>query len=410
MNIDPVRLAERIQALARHGRTPEGGVNRPVYSSAWLAARTEVAGWMRDLGLHVRIDAVGSLFGRTDAEQPDAPVILTGSHLDSVPNGGAFDGALGIHAGLFAVEALLARAGGPHRPIEILATCEEEGARFPSHFWAARAITGAIEPGEAELLRDAHGMTLAEAMRACGLDPEDIGSAARANVAAFLELHIEQGPQLEQAGVPLGIVDRITGQRRWRVLVRGRADHAGGAPMLRRRDALAGAAEMALQVEALARALGHPAVATVGSVEIRPNAVNIVPGEAVFTIDVRHPDEAQLIALDGSIVEGCTAIAGRRELQIEWATEMDISPRPMDPVLRDLVARCADDLRVPWMPMHSAAGHDAQVMAGAFPTAMLFVPSHDGRSHAPDEWTPTEQIVPGIQVLAEMLRRLAYSP
>ena len=406
VEISAERLGRYVEELGQIGRNAAGGLDRPVYSPAWADARERVAGWMAELGLEVRSDAVGNLFGRLAGPEPGA--VLTGSHIDTVPNGGRLDGALGIHAALTAVSALATALGRPRRSIEVLFTCEEEGARFPASFWGARAMTGTIDPDEAATIVDEAGLTIGAAMREHGLDPAEIPASRRADVAAFLELHIEQGALLEQAGLEVGIVTAITGQYRARVAVEGRPDHAGTTPMDLRRDAYLGAAEMALAVAAVAERLGRPAVATVGAVRLEPGASNVVPGRAAFTIDARHPDQEQRRALIDGIVGACRAVALRRRLRLDWDVRMDEPPQPMDDRLRGLLGRCADDLGTRWMAMPSGAGHDSQVLARAFPTAMIFVPSHDGRSHSPAEHTPVEQMVPGVRVLAEALRRLAY--
>ena len=406
IEVSAERLARYVEELGRVGRNADGGLDRPVYSPAWAEARRRVAGWMEELGLEVRSDAVGNLFGRLVGTEPG--VILTGSHIDTVPNGGALDGALGIHAALVAVGALARAAGPPRRSIEVVATCEEEGARFPARFWGARAMTGTIGPDEAETMTDDDGATIGAAMREHGLDPAGIAASRRTDVAAFLELHIEQGALLEEAGLDVGIVTAITGQYRARATVEGRTDHAGTTPMDLRRDAYLGGAEIALAIAGVAERLGRPAVATVGALRLEPGAINVVPGRATFTVDARHPEPALGRVLIDGIQAACRDVAERRGLRLDWETTMDELPQPMDAGLRALLGRCADDLGVRWMPLASGAGHDAQVMARAFPTAMVFVPSHDGRSHSPAEYTPVEQMVPGVRVLAEALRRLAY--
>jgi allantoate deiminase len=400
------QLSSYVATLAQYGRNARGGIDRPVYSPAWAEARRQVATWMEELGLAVRSDAVGNLFGRLEGDEP--AVVLTGSHLDTVPNGGPLDGALGIHAALTAVGALARTLGRPRRTLEVVAICEEEGAAFPCGFWGARAMIGAIAPGEADAIAADDGRTIGRAMREQGFDPARIPEAHRTDLTAFLELHIEQGRIMADAGVPVGVVSTITGQDRGRVVVRGRPDHAGTTPMDLRRDAYLGAAEMALGIAALAERIGRPAVATVGHVRLEPGAINVVPGQVTFTFDARHPDPARQVELLDGIRAICRDVAERRGLGHDWLPATHHPPQPLEPALRDLLARCAEDLAVPRMPMISGAGHDSQVIARAVPTAMLFVPSLEGRSHRPDEWTPVDQILPGVRVLAEALRRLAY--
>jgi allantoate deiminase len=408
LEITAERLGTYVTELAAVGRTPEGGISRPVYSDAWAVARRQVGTWMEEIGLQVRSDAVGNLFGRVEGTEPGSGVVLTGSHIDTVPNGGPLDGAAGIHAGLTAVGALVGALGRPRRSIEVVAVCEEESARFPADYWGARAMTGLIRPEDPATITDASGLTIGEAMRHYGFEPAAIPSAKRTDLLAFVELHIEQGRVLYDEQIPVGIVSAITGQHRIRVTVRGRPDHAGATPMDLRRDAYLGAAEMGLGIAGVAEQLGRPAVATVGSVQLAPGAVNVVPGEAVFTLDTRHPDPETLRDMVERIRALCQAVAQRRGLKLEWAPWMQEEPQPMDASLRGLLERCADDLGIQWKSMVSGAGHDSQVMARHVPTAMIFVPSWEGHSHSPDEHTPPEQMVPGVRVLAEALRRLAY--
>jgi allantoate deiminase len=408
LDISAEQIERYVNELGAYGRTAEGGIDRAVYSDPWAAARQQVATWMEALGLQVRSDAVGNLFGRLEGTEPDSGVVLTGSHIDTVPNGGPLDGAAGIHAGLVAVGALSRALGRPRRSIEVVAVCEEESARFTADYWGARAMTGTIRPADHDSIVDPHGTAIGEAMRQFGFDPSAIPSAKRTDVVAFVELHIEQGRILHDEQLPVGIVGAITGQHRVQVTVGGRPDHAGATPMDLRRDAYLGAAEMALGLAGVAERLGRPAVTTVGRIQLAPGAVNVVPGQAVFTIDARHPEPRVLRQMIASEQALCRDIADRRGLELSWTTWMEEEPQPMDSALRELLGRCADDLGIRWKPMTSGAGHDSQVMARHFPTAMVFVPSWEGHSHSPDEYTPPEQMVPGVRVLAEALRRLAY--
>ena len=405
--IDGERLKARIDQLGEIGRHPAGGLYRPLYSQAWAEAMGLVETWMREAGLETRRDAVGNLFGRL-AGRESQRVVLTGSHIDTVLQGGKYDGALGIHAALAAVEALARVHGRPRKTLEVVAICEEEGSLFHSDFWGARAIRGLLAPGEAERIHDPAGRSLAEAMRAQGLDPARLAEAARDDLDAFLELHIEQGRILESEGLPLGVVETITGQCHLKVVVEGRQDHAGTTPMDLRRDALAGAAEIVARLSDAAAALGRPAVATVGRLEVSPGAVNIVPGRVVFTVDARSPILDQLERLRGEIEQIVRTVAVRRCLTARIEPLSWHAPVPLNPDLRRLLTATAERAGYRVLSMPSGAGHDSQILAGLTPTAMLFVPSQDGKSHRPDEYTPIEQVVPGVQVLAGALAALAY--
>jgi allantoate deiminase len=407
VDVDAATLQAHIDALGAIGPHPDGGLFRTLYSPSWQEAMALVRSWLEEIGLETRTDAVGNLFGRLRGTESER-VVLSGSHIDTVKQGGKYDGALGIHGAIAAVGALQAAYGRPRKTLEVYVVCEEEGSRFPCNFWGSRALTGTIAPGEAERIVDADGVTIGAAMRACGLDPAAIPSARRTDVDAFLELHIEQGAILESEGYELGLVHTITGMRHLRVEVAGRPDHAGTTPMDLRRDALAGAAEMIARITDVAATMGRPAVATAGMIGVRPGAVNIVPGACTFTVDTRHSDAAPrrdlVAAIDGIIRE----VGARRGLTVHVEQLMDHDPVPMTAAIRDGLEAAAQAEGLRYLSMPSGAGHDSQIMAQHFPTGMVFVPSHDGRSHCPEEYTPLEQILPGVRVLARALHRLAY--
>ncbi len=407
IEIPTALLAERIERLGRVGVLPEGGLYRGVYTAEWAEARELVADWGRAAGLEVREDAVGNLWLRLPGTGP-GPAVVTGSHIDTVRNGGKYDGALGIIAGLTAVEALKARFGRPKRTIEVLATCEEDGARFRSRLWGSRAILGIIGPEEPAQIVDADGVSIGEAMRRLGYDPARIPEARRDDIGAFIELHIEQGPVLEASGHQVGIVTVVTGLTMAVAEVRGRADHAGTTPMAARRDALVGAAGMILAVRRAALATGPPAVATVGRVEVWPGGSNVVPERVRFTVDIRHTEGAQLRRLQTRIQQACRQVARNHGLGLDFRVVSATPPTPLDPELRGLLVELAGRLGLKFLEMPSGAGHDAAWLARRFPAAMIFVPSRGGRSHSPQEYTPVEQIVPGVTLLAAALHRLAY--
>jgi allantoate deiminase len=256
------------------------------------------------------------------------------------------------------------------------------------------------------MIRDADGVAIGEAMRAFGLEPERISEAARADLAAFLELHIEQGPVLDREGIDLGIVEAISGLNRTRVRVRGRADHAGTTPMAMRHDALTAAADIVLEARRIADAMGEPARATVGNLTTRPNQPNIVAGEVDLIVDSRHPDREAQLRLVREIHASCAAIARSSGVTAELDLLVDQPPTPMDPKILAAIEAAVRGGGWSYRRMVSGAGHDSQILGRRVPTAMIFVPSRDGRSHSPAEFTPTNQLLPGIQVLANTLREL----
>jgi len=391
-------LERRLDELYAIGAEPDGGggAYRPLYGSAWAAAGERVERWMKDAGLETRRDAVGNLWGRIEGTGKS---IVTGSHIDTVRHGGRLDGALGIVAGLSAVEALLKANGKPKRPLEVVAICEEEGSRFKTSFWGSHAITGTIDTVDPDI---------AAAMRELGLDPAKVASAARDDIDTFVELHIEQGAVLESSGTPLAIVSAIVGTAHLEVTVTGRSDHAGTTPMDLRLDALAGAAAMVQAVESIAKSLGRPAVATVGKLEVEPDQINVVPGKVVFIADLRHPDLAGRRALEERVRSLCGTIASERGLGLDIRMLQERPPVPMHSDVRALLARAATDCGVQAAELVSGAGHDAQILAARMKVGMLFVPSIGGRSHCPDEATNPRDLELGTRVLAKALELMAY--
>ena len=391
-------LARRLDELYVIGAEPGGGTYRPLYSPQWGAAVDLVEQWMKEAGLETRRDAVGNLWGRAEGTDKGKAVV-TGSHIDTVKGGGRLDGALGICAGLAAVEALLQARGKPRRPLEVVAICEEEGSRFATNFWGSRAITGSIERVDADI---------AQGMRDVGLDPARVSAAARDDIDTFVELHIEQGGVLESSHTPLGIVSTIVGTAHLEVTVTGRPDHAGTTPMDMRLDALTGAAAMVQAVESIAKSLGNPAVATVGKLGVAPDQINVVPGRVVFTVDLRHADLGGRRALEKRIRSLCSTISEERRLGLAIRTLQEKPPVTMHPEVRALLARAAAEAGVQATEMVSGAGHDAQILAARCRVGMLFVPSIGGRSHCPEERTDPTHLELGTRVLGRALERLAY--
>ncbi|HYU10226.1 MAG TPA: Zn-dependent hydrolase [Gemmatimonadales bacterium] len=398
MGIDRTLIERRLDELYAIGAEPDGGAYRPLYGPAWATAVERVERWLKDAGLKTRRDAVGNLWGRVEGTDKGKSIV-TGSHIDTVRRGGRLDGALGIVAGLTAVEALLKEKGKPRCTLEVVAICEEEGSRFRTNFWGSTAITGSID----QVPHD-----IAAAMRERGLDPQKVASAARDDIDTFVELHIEQGAVLESANRPLAIVSAIVGTAHLEVTVTGRPDHAGTTPMDMRRDALAGAAAMVQAVESIARSLGQPAVATVGKLAVEPDQINVVPGRVVFTMDLRHTELSGRGALEERIRSVCDTIGAERRLGLAMRTLQDKPPVAMHPEVRALLARAAQDCGVQATEMVSGAGHDAQILAARCKVGMLFVPSIGGRSHCPEEATNPEHLRLGTEVLARSLELLAY--
>ncbi len=405
--VTPGEMQHLVETLGAIGEQPGGGIVRPVYSAAWVAASKQLSDWMREAGLQVRQDAVGNLFGRIDGESKRT--VLTGSHFDTVKLGGRYDGALGVLSALAALRALRP-LGTPRKSLEMVALCEEEGSRYHSNFWGTRGILGLIEPSELQMLEDDDGVSIGDAMRHVGLPPEKYRDAIREDLDAFVELHIEQGRILYDEQRPLGVVSTITGLYRFLATVEGRTDHAGTTPMDLRRDAFQAAAEMSLAMTEVVDKVGRPAVLTTGYWDVQPGAWNIVPGAVRFGVDLRYPDETIKQRLATEVRAVADHIASKRGVSVSYEVVGDVPPCDMDPRVRGAIEAAADDLGIPHIPMVSGAGHDSQVMATRAPTAMLFVPSHDGRSHSAAEFTTPEDAARGATVLAHTLRRLVFEP
>jgi N-carbamoyl-L-amino-acid hydrolase len=405
LRIDPGRLRQDIEALAAIGRDPTGGISRPAWSRAHEDARRWLLGRLREAGLAARVDQAGNVFGRLGAE---GPAVVTGSHIDTVPRGGPLDGALGVLAGLECLRTIAAAGVPRSRALEVVAFTDEEG-RFYG-FFGSRALTGTLDVALARRLTDPTGLALGEAMAGAGFALERAAEARRdaAEIAAYVELHIEQGPWLEADRVPIGIVEQIVGIRRFRLTFVGQPDHAGTTPMDRRRDAFLTAAEYATRSRALVvrEGLGR-AVTTIGVVEVRPGVANIVPERAALLQELRDPDPAVVERLARRTLEAARRVARRRGLTLELEPLMQADPVRMSPRVQAAIEAAAADLALTTRRMPSGAGHDAQIIAAVADAGMIFVPSQGGRSHRPDEWTEWPALEQGANVLLRTLLRLA---
>lgn len=392
-----------LDELARLGGGPDGGVTRVAWSPELFAACTWVGDRLRELGLEVEVDAAGNLLASWSAGS-GSPV-LVGSHLDTVPSGGRFDGVLGVVSALHAVRMLKAEGFEPARPLWVVAFMDEEGTRFDAALFGSRAFTGEDVTGLGDRV-DANGVTLREAMAAAGYDVARAGDADRVDeVGAYLELHIEQGPVLEAAGIEIGVVTSIVGLRGYRVRLTGQANHAGTTPMALRRDALAGAARIALELREAARSR-EAVTANVGKLTVAPGGANVVPGLADFTLDVRATTGAGLAELEQLVEETVARIAAEEGLEVDLQQTFALEPLELDPRLVDVVARAAATEGASSLRMPSGAGHDAMLIGRRAPAAMIFVPSRGGISHCPDEYSSPAHIDLGVRVLASALREL----
>lgn len=391
--------------LAEYGKTAENGITRLVYTDSWLQAQQALKEWLEREGFSVEIDAAGNLLASLKGSSLPHEVVLTGSHLDSVVNGGIYDGQYGIIGGALAIIQLLKKYGQPKKTLQLVAFAEEEGSRFPYAMWGSRNMFGQAKLKDVEGITDTEGVSMIEAMTAFGYSGKQ---QPKHDVKAFIELHIEQGSVLEKENKEIGIVHTIVGQRRFLVTVQGETNHAGTTPMSYRRDPMKAASMMISRVMTLADEARDPLVATVGKFELEPNIPNVVPGKATFTLDIRHIHASVLETFTSMAAAEIHSIAEQHKVEVQIETWFTSEPVPMDEKIIKLLSECCEERNIPYKLMHSGAAHDAQVVASVVPTAMVFVPSQAGISHSPLEYTNDQALENGIDVLAETLRQLAY--
>ena len=398
------RVMQRLDALAEITETP-GALTRRYLTPAHQAAMAQVAAWMQDAGMMTRIDAIANVTGRLEGARTGAPAILIGSHIDTVADAGKYDGNLGVIAGIEAAAAL--HGAGLRHAVEVIAFGDEEGVRFPSHLLSSRALAGAVKPAELETA-DAEGVTVRQALQQFGLDPAALGACKRGRkeIAAYLEVHIEQGPVLQAHKQPLAAVTAINGATRMRVTVTGFAGHAGTVPMMLRQDALAAAAQMVLAVEEIGRAGGTDLVATVGRLEPLPGAPNVIPGEVRFTVDVRSPSDKVRARAVKEILSALKAAAKARRVSLAHEIYYDAPAALMDARVVDAVSAAITATGHEPLRLSSGAGHDAMAIAPHWPAAMMFVRCKDGISHNPAEAITLADADAAVRALIEAIRRL----
>ncbi len=399
------RIADALRQLGEIGGGAGGEVTRLAFTPADRRAHELVGEWMRAAGLTVRTDSFGNTIGEQSSS--GAPYLALGSHLDSVPNGGRYDGIVGVVGALEVARMLAATsATATHHPLRVVAFANEEGARFGEACLGSKAIAGLLTAADADRLTDANGVTLAAAMASVGFRADRMAEArwAEGEVAAFLELHIEQGRTLESEGVQVGLVDAIAGNTRLRCRIDGRADHSGATRMHERRDALAAASEIVLAVEGLANERERgTTVATVGRLDVFPNSITTIPGVARLTIDVRDVDSDRQREAARDAIRLAEAICARRQVELQVEVISDTSPSILPLWLRRIAHGVCEGSQITRRVLSSGAGHDAQILARIVPAGMVFVPSREGLSHVPEEWTSVDDIAAGIRVLFRTL-------
>ena len=389
--------------LASFGPDPAGGMTRLLFTPDWLDAQLALKQKFEELGMVAEFDEVGDLVGTYQGTDGTDDVIACGSHVDTVVQGGKLDGALGIFGGYLAIKDLIETYGAPKKSLRIISMAEEEGSRFPFVFWGSKNLVGTVPESALSNIVDSDGVSFTDAMASCGFP----SSSPLDNVKAFLELHIEQGNTLEMEGKKVGVVTAITGQHRYNIRLHGEANHAGTTRMCYRHDVVQVFSQIVTESIAKANAEGDPLVLTFGHIEVTPNTVNVVPGDAMFTMDCRHTDKATLARFSEQIETDMARIAAEHGVEIEIDRWMDEDPVPMDPELVATIEQVAKDSGANYRMMHSGAGHDSQIIAPHVPTGMLFVPSVKGISHNPAEYTEAANPA-GIDMLGATLYDLAY--
>jgi N-carbamoyl-L-amino-acid hydrolase len=392
---DPKRLEQRIKALSQFGANPEGGVSRVAFSDADLAGREYIKGLMREAGLLVTVDTAGNILGRREGRDRRLPAILFGSHIDSVPGGGNYDGDLGVIGGIEVAQLLQDHKVETRHPLEVVVFTDEEGSMVGS-----LAMTGRRQDVSLGVVSHS-GQTIRDGIRRVGGDPDRLGLACRkpGDVEAFIELHIEQGAVLHEEGIPIGVVEGIVGIRWWEVVVEGVANHAGTTGMNRRRDALLSASELALAVNRVATTLSGRQVATVGQIRAEPGAPNVIPGRVVMSLEIRDLAAEKIQEVFDAVAAEAGRIAAARQTPIHFRESFSVAPAPTAERMRQIIAASAKDLGLRYKLMPSGAGHDAQDMTHIAPTGMVFVPSVLGVSHSPKEYTSPEDMANGANVL-----------
>ena len=405
--VDGERLWRKLSELAEVGKLESGGVTRLSFTDEERAAKDLVASSMEDAGLAVREDAAGNLFGRREGRDPDAPAVLLGSHIDSVYEGGNFDGPLGVLAGIEVAQRMQERGVETICPVEVVAFTDEEGARFSFGMIGSRALAGTLSEEDLQH-EDGDGISVAGAMRSYGLDPGRIPESARprGSLAAYLELHIEQGRVLENEGLPVGVVTGIAAPVWRRLVFSGETGHAGTTPMQIRHDALAAAAEVAAVVEDEASATGT-SVGTIGQMGVEPGGINIIPGRVELSLDLRDIDEETRDLVEERVLERARAVCEGRGVGFETEVLQRMTPVSCSEVVRGAVRMACEGLGLEAYDLASGAAHDGMQLVKLCPVGMVFIRSKAGVSHSPDEWSSKEDCTAGASVLYRATLELA---
>lgn len=403
LRVDAGRIERRIHELSQFGRNPDGSNGRVAFSDADVEGRQYIVSLMREAGLAVRVDAAGNIIGRREGREPQRPSIMFGSHIDAVPQGGNYDGDLGVIAAIECAQVLHENGITTRHPLEVIVFIDEEGGLTGS-----RAVIGHLTSEALDVVSHS-GKTIRDGIRFLGGDPDRLDEARRreGDIAAFIELHVEQGGSLESQGIDIGVVEGIVGIEWWDVTIDGFANHAGTTPMDQRNDALLAAAHLIIAVNETVTGVQGRHVGTVGRIRAEPGAPNVIPGRVVMSLELRDLSAEKIQSLFNTIRDEAERIAAETGTQISFS-HLDVTavPAPTDPRVREIIAVAAEELGLSYQYMPSGAGHDAQDMARLFPTGMIFVPSVGGISHSPDEYTRPEDMANGANVLLRTILKI----
>lgn len=408
MSITCENIKNTMDWASSFGANDTGGMTRLLYTKEWLDAQKALKEKFEALGMKADFDEIGNLRGTLEGTDGTEDTIGTGSHVDTVVNGGTLDGQLGIIGGYLAIADLLKTYGRPKKNLAVFSIAEEEGSRFPAVFWGSKNLFHIQKDEEVLNLEDIDGIRFTDAMHQCGFDFQEESGSLMDGVKQFVELHIEQGNTLEMEGKSVGVIHGIVGQKRYNIHLKGEANHAGTTLMKYRHDVIQVYAQIVTESIAKAKAAGDPLVLTFGKINVKPNTVNVVPGEALFTMDCRHTDKEFLQSFTKEIEEIMKQTAEEQGVEIEIDCWMDEEPVPMAEEMIERIKNACEEQKLNYRVLHSGAGHDSQIIAKYILTGMIFVPSIKGISHNPAEATKLEDLQQGIEALKQTLYKLAY--
>jgi len=403
LRINAQRLEQHIRELSQFGKNEKGGLDRVAYSESDIRGRKYLMSLMKKAGLEVRVDEAGNIIGRREGHDPELPPIMFGSHADTVPNGGMYDGALGVLGAIECAQVLAENNITTHHPLEVVVFTDEEGGLVGS-----RAMTGTLTPDALDVVSHS-GLTVKEGIRALGGEPDNLAPVIRrkGDIKAFLEIHIEQGRILETKGIDIGVVEGIVGINWWDVTIEGFANHAGTTPMDMRQDAMLAAAHLVIAVNRVVTSVPGRQVGTVGRLDIEPGAPNVIPGRVVMSLELRDLSAEKIQSLYEKIRDEAEVISKNTDTKISFAgIDAMAVPAPTDPAIRKHIAAAAKELGLSTLFMPSGAGHDAQDMAKIAPTGMIFIPSIGGISHSPKEFSRSKDIINGVNVLLQTILKI----